>query len=104
MSNRIAKLIRDDTSGASHVVFVVRDDSSHSDLLFGPPYDLAGHEYTFTGHGQLKAIGNTKPTFYFNGRPVIGQPLHDAVDRGLAEIKNEPAGEKRSATNFRGKS
>ena len=29
-----AKVIRNDTLGASHVVFVVRDDASHSDLLF----------------------------------------------------------------------
>ena len=30
----IAKLKRTDTGGASHIVFVVRDDASHSDLLF----------------------------------------------------------------------
>ena len=29
-----AKLIRDDTPAASHIVFVVRDDDGHSDLLF----------------------------------------------------------------------
>src|SRR5205085_11997548 len=29
-----AKLVRDDTGGASHVVFVVRNDASHSNLLF----------------------------------------------------------------------
>ena len=30
----IAHLVRDDTGGASQIVFVVRDDSSHSDVLF----------------------------------------------------------------------
>jgi hypothetical protein len=30
----IAKLVRDDTQGASHIPFVVRNDASHSDLLF----------------------------------------------------------------------
>jgi N,N-dimethylformamidase beta subunit-like protein/uncharacterized protein DUF4082/Big-like domain-containing protein len=30
----IAKLVRDDTGGASHMVFIVRDDGGHSDLLF----------------------------------------------------------------------
>jgi hypothetical protein len=30
----IAKLTRNDTGGASHIAFVVRDDASHSDLLF----------------------------------------------------------------------
>ncbi|HEX2698692.1 MAG TPA: N,N-dimethylformamidase beta subunit family domain-containing protein, partial [Acidimicrobiales bacterium] len=29
----IARLVRSDTGGASHILFVVRDDSSHSDLL-----------------------------------------------------------------------
>ena len=29
-----AKVIRTDTGGASHIVFVVRDDDGHSDLLF----------------------------------------------------------------------
>ncbi|HEY3053365.1 MAG TPA: Ig-like domain-containing protein, partial [Thermoanaerobaculia bacterium] len=30
----IAKLIRDDATGASHIVFIVRDDEGQSDLLF----------------------------------------------------------------------
>ncbi|PYQ62580.1 MAG: hypothetical protein DMF58_01390, partial [Acidobacteria bacterium] len=30
----IARLVREDTNGASHIVFVVRNDASHSDLLF----------------------------------------------------------------------
>ena len=30
----LAKLVRTDTGGASHIVFVVRDDGGHSDLLF----------------------------------------------------------------------
>ena len=30
----IAKLVRTDTGGASHIIFVVRDDSSRSDLIF----------------------------------------------------------------------
>ena len=29
-----ARLIRNDTGGASHVPFIVRDDDGHSDLLF----------------------------------------------------------------------
>jgi hypothetical protein len=29
-----ARLVRDDTGGASHIMFVVRDDASHSDLLY----------------------------------------------------------------------
>jgi hypothetical protein len=30
----VGKLVREDTGGASHMVFVVRDDDGHSDLLF----------------------------------------------------------------------
>src|SRR5262245_9958809 len=30
----IARLVRDDTGGASHIIFVVRDDTSQSDVLF----------------------------------------------------------------------
>ena len=30
----IAHLVRDDASGGSHIVFVVRNDSSHSDIIF----------------------------------------------------------------------
>jgi hypothetical protein len=30
----IARLERDDTHGVSHIVFIVRDDASHSDLFF----------------------------------------------------------------------
>ena len=29
-----ARLVRDDTQGASHIVFIVRNDSSHSNILF----------------------------------------------------------------------
>src|ERR671928_50245 len=30
----IARLVRTDTGGASHMPFIVRDDAGHSDLLF----------------------------------------------------------------------
>jgi hypothetical protein len=30
----IAKVIRNDTGGASHIIFIVRNDASHSDILF----------------------------------------------------------------------
>ena len=30
----VAHLVRDDTSGSSHIVFIVRNDASHSDMLF----------------------------------------------------------------------
>src|SRR5262245_17466169 len=30
----IAKLVREDTGGASHIIFIVRDDERHADVLF----------------------------------------------------------------------
>ena len=29
-----ARVVRDDTQGTSHIVFVVRNDASHSNILF----------------------------------------------------------------------
>src|SRR5260370_37262785 len=43
----LAKLTRTDTVGSSHIVFVVRDDSSNSDLLFQPS-DTTCHAYNYS--------------------------------------------------------
>src|SRR4029077_1309558 len=58
-----AKLTRTDTGGSSHIVFIVRNDSSHSDLLFQtsdttlPAYyssdgnSISGGNSLYGGHG-----------------------------------------------------
>src|SRR5438093_2196692 len=53
----IAKLIRDDTQGASHIVFIVRDDASHSPLLFQTS-DATWQAYNVFGGNSLY-VGNT---------------------------------------------
>jgi hypothetical protein len=47
-----ARLVRDDTGGASHIVFIVRDDDSRSDMLFQAS-DTTWHAYNEYGgeHG-----------------------------------------------------
>ncbi len=52
----IAKLTRSDTGGASHVPFVVRDDASHSDLLFQTS-DTTWQAYNTYGGNSLYAGG-----------------------------------------------
>lgn len=52
----IAKLVRTDTGGASHMVFVVRDDASTSDLLFQTS-DTTWQAYNNYGGNSLYAGG-----------------------------------------------
>ena len=53
----IAKLVRTDTGGASHIMFVVRDDGGNSDLLFQTSdltwqaYNKYGGDSLYTGNG-----------------------------------------------------
>jgi hypothetical protein len=53
-----AKLTRTDTGGASHIVFIVRDDASTSDLLFQTS-DTTWQAYNFYGGNGLYANPNT---------------------------------------------
>src|SRR5207253_9833725 len=47
-----ARAVRIDTGGASHIVFVVRDDDGHSDLLFQTS-DTAWQAYNNYGGNSL---------------------------------------------------
>jgi hypothetical protein len=72
-----AKLVRPDTGGASHVVFVVRDDASTSDLLFQTSdttwqaYNNFGGSSLYTGSpaGRAYKVSYNRP---FNTRAVDG--------------------------------
>ena len=56
-----AKLVRSDTGGASHIVFVVRNDGSHSDLVFQTS-DLTWQAYNFYGGKSLYGdLGTDNP-------------------------------------------
>jgi hypothetical protein len=58
----IGRLVRDDTGGASHMVFIVRNDSSHSDILFQAS-DLTWDAYNDYGGKNLYVGGpGTSPS------------------------------------------
>jgi hypothetical protein len=52
----IARLVRGDTGGSSHVVFIVRNDSSHSDILFQTS-DESWQAYNNYGAGGFSLYG-----------------------------------------------
>ncbi|MEO8289285.1 MAG: N,N-dimethylformamidase beta subunit family domain-containing protein, partial [Chloroflexota bacterium] len=64
-----AKVVRNDTGGASHIVFVVRDDSSHSDMLFQTSdttwqaYNQYGGNSLYTGSpaGRAYKVSYNRP-------------------------------------------
>lgn len=73
----IARLVRADTSGASHIVFVVRNDASTSDLLFQTSdttwqaYNEYGGNSLYTGSpaGRAYKVSYNRP---FTTRTVAG--------------------------------
>jgi hypothetical protein len=61
----IAHLVRTDTGGDSHIVFVVRNDSSHSDVLF-QTNDETWQAYNYYGEGSF--YGDNSGTFDLSSR------------------------------------
>ena len=53
-----AKLTRNDTGGSSHIFFIVRNDASHSDLLFQTS-DQTWQAYNNYGNGSLYGTSTT---------------------------------------------
>src|SRR5579862_9114809 len=60
-----AHLVRTDTGGDSHIVFVVRNDSSHSNILYQTA-DLSWQAYNYYGGGSL--YGPNSSTFDIGSR------------------------------------
>jgi hypothetical protein len=76
-----AKVIRSDTGGASHIVFVVRDDASHSDLLFQTS-DTTWQAYNQYGGNSLYAgspAGRAYKVSYNRPLTVRGTNPEDSV-------------------------
>jgi len=69
-----AHLIRNDTGGDSHIVFIVRNDSSHSNILYQTS-DETWQAYNYYGNGSL----------YSQGTPVF-----DLADRSYKVSYNRP--------------
>ncbi|MEZ4867702.1 MAG: DUF4082 domain-containing protein [Caldilineaceae bacterium] len=64
-----AKLVRSDTGGASHIVFIVRDDDGGSDLLFQTS-DTTWQAYNFYGGASL-----------YSGFPAAGRAYKVSYNR-----------------------
>ena len=56
----IARLVRTDTGGASHIVFIVRDDAGQSDILFQTS-DTTWHAYNNYGGINFYRYGKVPP-------------------------------------------
>jgi hypothetical protein len=78
----IAKLVRSDTGGSSHIIFIVRDDSGGSDLLFKTSdttwqaynsYGLGYIEYPDYGYPSQKA---TKASY---NRPFLTRSVNNGL-------------------------
>lgn len=81
----IAKLVRQDTGTGSHIIFVVRDDAGHSDLLFQTSdttwqaYNNAGGNSLYTGPTRAKKVSYNRPfnthfqgnSFFFSEYPMV---------------------------------
>jgi hypothetical protein len=89
----IAKVIRSDTKGASHIAFIVRDDTSHSDLLFQTSdttwqaYNDYGGNSLYTGWpganpGRAYAVSYNRPFHTraaYDGKPWLFQAEYPMV-------------------------
>jgi hypothetical protein len=60
-----AHLVRTDTGGSSHIIFIVRDDSSHSAVLFQTA-DETWQAYNYYGAGSV--YSQASPIWDLNGR------------------------------------
>ncbi|TQJ52257.1 molybdenum-dependent oxidoreductase-like protein [Phycicoccus sp. SLBN-51] len=81
----IAHLVRDDTTGASsHIVFIVKNDSSHSDLLFQTSDETWQAYNTYGGNSLYACSVNCppgSPAAYKGASKVsYNRPFHSAED------------------------
>ncbi len=80
----IAHLIRDDTGGSSHIVFIVRNDSSHSDMIFQTSDETWEAYNTYGGNSLYNCTVNCppgNPTPYKGAAKVsYNRPFHSADD------------------------
>jgi len=75
-----AHLTRTDTGGDSHIVFIVRNDSSHSDILYQTS-DTTWQAYNYYGNGSLYGPG--QPVFGLSARTFEVSYNRPALTRGF---------------------
>ncbi|UJP08892.1 hypothetical protein L2X99_10375 [Microbacterium sp. KUDC0406] len=70
----VAKLTRTDTGGASHIIFIVRNDGSHSDVVFQTSDPTWQAYNTYGGPTSIRArptAGRTRSATTDRSRPAI---------------------------------
>ena len=77
-----AHLVRSDTGGDSQIVFVVRNDASHSNVLFQTS-DETWQAYNYYGAGSL--YGQASPVFNLNNRSYKVSYNRPFLTRGFQE-------------------
>ena len=80
----IAHLVRDDTGGSSHIVFIVRNDSSHSDMIFQTSDETWQAYNSYGGNSLYTCADNCPPpsnAIYTGASKVsYNRPFHTADD------------------------
>ncbi|HEV8560406.1 MAG TPA: N,N-dimethylformamidase beta subunit family domain-containing protein, partial [Actinophytocola sp.] len=80
----IAHLVRDDATGGSHIVFIVRNDTSHSDMLFQTSDETWQAYNTYGGNSLYTCASNCppgNPAAYKGAAKVsYNRPFHSAED------------------------
>jgi hypothetical protein len=77
-----AHLIRTSTGGDSHIVFIVRNDTSHSAILYQTA-DESWQAYNYYGAGSL--YGQAQPAFNLEGRSYKVSYNRPFLTRGFAQ-------------------
>lgn len=77
----IAKLTRTDNNGASHILFVVRDDNGNSDLLFKTS-DATWQAYNGYGGNSLYVDGNGIPNYVHATKVSYQRPFYSRSGGG----------------------
>ena len=81
----LAHLVRDDTGGSSHIVFVVRNDASHSDVLFQTSDETWQAYNTYGGNSLYTCSGRTarravRAAYKGAAKVSYNRPFHSADD------------------------
>ncbi|MEP6600975.1 MAG: N,N-dimethylformamidase beta subunit family domain-containing protein, partial [Nitrospirota bacterium] len=79
----IARLVRTDTGGASHIIFIVRDDTGQSDMLFQTS-DTTWHAYNNYGGANLYR-GNGPGLYGRNSKVSYNRPFNNRNPNSFGE-------------------
>jgi hypothetical protein len=77
----VAHLVRSDTGGDSHIVFIVRNDTSHSDIVYQTS-DPTWQAYNYYGNGSLYGPG--QPYFSLPARTFVVSYNRPVLTRGFS--------------------